>query len=439
MELRMKSTSFLFPVCVLLLMTAVGVTFAEEWLFECQRSEIAPHNWIDNDVQYEGKATLALSGDGDNRCNGRWVRDFAAESSGYYRFRACYSAENVDEPHRCILARVVWKDREKRLVGRPEYPLTRRGKGSEDWSVIEQLYERPDGAVSADIELVFRWDGDGVVRFGAVSFEHEKEPEPRKVRLATVHFRPRDTGSGRENLDQFAVRVAEAGEKKADIVLLPESITLVGTGQDYVQASEPIPGPSTRFLGQLSKKYKMYIVAGLSERDGETVFNTAVLMGRDGELVGKYRKVCLPREEIEGGVTPGDEIPVFDTDFGRIGLMICWDVFFPEPARLLALQGAEVILMPIWGGNFDLAQARAIENQVYLITSTYDTESMKTGVFDREGKLLAMGSDTEQVVIVDIDLNERELWPWLGDFHNRIPRELPSNRVISTYFSWYNR
>ena len=65
--------------------------------------------------------------------------------------------------------------------------------------------------------------------------------------------------------------------------------------------------------------------------------------------------MSLPREEIDGGVTPGDALPVFETDFGTIGMMICWDVTFPEAARTLAKQGAEVIFLPIWGGNLTLA------------------------------------------------------------------------------------
>ena len=221
--------------------------------------------------------------------------------------------------------------------------------------------------------------------------------------------------------------VAKAADQHADIVCLPEGITLVGTELNYISASEPIPGPSTKFLGELSKKYHLYIVAGILEKEGEVVYNTAVLLDRNGNLAGKYRKVSLPREEIDGGVTPGDALPVFDTDFGRIGMMICWDVSFPETARTLAKKGAEVILMPIWGGNVNLAKARAIENQVYLVSSTYD---MITAVFDQEGEVMKQASTVDPVIVVPVDLNKQKLWEWLGDFKNRIPREMPSAHAI---------
>src|SRR5690606_27686717 len=176
---------------------------------------------------------------------------------------------------------------------------------------------------------------------------------------------------------------------------------------------EPVPGPTTRYVGEVAKRNNLYIVAGLLEREGEVVYNTSVLIDRKGNLVGKYRKTSLPREEIDGGITPGTSFPVFDTDFGRIGMMICWDVFFPEPARALAQQGAEVIFLPIWGGDLTLTRARAIENQVYVVSSTYD---MISAVFDQEGKVLKEAEQDGEVVVVEVDLNKQKLWPWLGDF-----------------------
>jgi len=173
----------------------------------------------------------------------------------------------------------------------------------------------------------------------------------------------------------------------------------------------------------------MYIVAGVLEQDGDVVYNTAVFLDREGNLAGKYRKVCLPREEIEGGVSPGQSFPVFETDFGTVGIMICWDVTFPEPARALAMEGADVIMLPIWGGIETLARARSIENQVYLVSSTYGGD-LQTGIFDLEGKLLGEANPESPVVVVEVDLDQQKLWPWLGELKNRIQQEMPSKMAM---------
>jgi predicted amidohydrolase len=221
--------------------------------------------------------------------------------------------------------------------------------------------------------------------------------------------------------------VAEAAAQKADIVCLPEGATLAGTDLNYVSASEPIPGPSTKFLGEVAKKNNLYIVAGILEKEGDVVYNTSILINRKGELAGKYRKLSLPREEIDGGVTPGDSTPVFTTDFGRIGMMICWDVTYPETARALAQKGAEIIFLPIWGGNLTLTKARAIENQVYIVSSSYD---MISAVFDLEGEVIKEATKDEPVAVVSVDLNKQKLWPWLGDFRNRISSEMPPQNAV---------
>jgi predicted amidohydrolase len=104
------------------------------------------------------------------------------------------------------------------------------------------------------------------------------------------------------------------------------------------------------FLAPCSGEQYSSRLAGLTERDGPVDYNTAVLIDRHGRVAGKYRKVHLPREEIEGGLTPGGAYPVFDTDFGRIGMMICWDGEYVDSARALAIQGAEILFVPAAGG-----------------------------------------------------------------------------------------
>jgi predicted amidohydrolase len=185
--------------------------------------------------------------------------------------------------------------------------------------------------------------------------------------------------------------------------------------------AEPLPGPTTAKLGELARRRKAWIVAGLYEREGTAIYNTAVLISREGALAGKYRKVYIPREEIEGGITPGRDYPVFDTDFGRLGMMICWDVQYADPARGLALRGAEIIALPIWGGNEILARARVIENRVFLAASGY---SFPTQIMDPNGEVIAAARERGTAAVTTVDLNRRYLEPWLGDMRGRFMREL---------------
>jgi predicted amidohydrolase len=113
--------------------------------------------------------------------------------------------------------------------------------------------------------------------------------------------------------------------------------------------------------------------------------------------------------------------PVFDTDFGKIGMMICWDLQYVEPARALAAQGAEMILMPIWGGNYTLMKARAIENHVFLVSAGYDVE---TAVIDPNGEALHETRQSGVMKTVPINLSQRFLDPWLGDMRARFHKEI---------------
>ena len=432
--MRQSGVSHLFRIqalFILLILVTTSLVFYRSglcqddpgtWTLDYQREDLAPDAWHDTETSRNGNPSLALSGAGKEHVNGHWARTQRVEPGKHYRFSAYYSTYRVKEIARTVVARVIWQDNSGKPIGRAEYPATRARESGNEWHEFGQTYRIPDEATQAKLELIYRWDADGEVYFSDVSFRQVDALQPRLVRLASVHHYPRNSPSPQHNLEKFAEFVHVAAAKQADIVCLPEGVTLAGTGKTYLDVSEPVPGPSTRFLGDVAKQNGIYIVAGIYEKTGDVVYNTSVLLDRQGELAGKYRKVCLPREEIVGGITPGSSFPTFETDFGRIGMMICWDVAFPEPARTLAMNGAEVILMPIWGGNLTLARARAIENQIYLVSSTYH---MKTAVFDLEGNIMAEADEENPVVVVEVDLNEQKLWPWLGDLKNRIPHEMP--------------
>ena len=226
----------------------------------------------------------------------------------------------------------------------------------------------------------------------------------------------------------FEPLIAKAAKQRADLVVLPETLTYYGLGKDYAEVAEPIPGPSTDYFGKLAKLHDLYIVAGLIERDRHLIYNVAVLLGPDGEVVGKYRKVCLPRSESEGGIAPGKDYPVFPTRFGKLGMMICYDGFFPEVARELTKGGAEVIAWPVWGCNPLLARARSTENHVYLISSTYtdaDSKWIISGVFDHTGEAMVKAQQWGDVVVAEVDLNRRTRWSGIGDFKSELYRRRP--------------
>ena len=388
----------------------------EGWETFAVRKEIAPG--FRGDQQ-----TLALYGNGTDATDGRWQKRVPVAGGKHYGFSVQYETKDVATPGRSVLARVLWFDAKGKQIERAEYPvLTAASREDSAPKTLAATYEAPDTAVTAQLELHLRWTAKGHVLWKIPQFVETTPPAPRIVRVASVNHRPRGTKVVTENLEQFGRYIDDAAKQKADIVCLPEGITVVGTRFSYADVAEPVPGPSTQFLSQYAKKHNLYIVAGIYERDGKVLYNTSVLIGRDGALMGKYRKVCLPREEIDGGITPGKEYPVFDTDFGRIGMMICWDLHYPEVARELAQRGAEVIFMPIWGGNETLAKSRAIENQIHLVASGYD---FPTTVYDRKGEVIAQEKEKSGVILSEIDLNERVMWPWLGDWRSRIWREAP--------------
>ena len=171
------------------------------------------------------------------------------------------------------------------------------------------MYRAPSHATQAIVELHLQWAPHGKISWSDVALAPTSPPSGRKVRLAAVHYRPQEGKSPAEKCRLFAPLIADAAQQKADLVVLPETLTFFGTGLSFAQVAEPIPGPSTEYFGQLAKEHNLYIVAGLVERDGHLIHNVAALVGPDGQFIGKYRKVCLPRDEVAPGSRLARSIP----------------------------------------------------------------------------------------------------------------------------------
>jgi len=185
-------------------------------------------------------------------------------------------------------------------------------------------------------------------------------------------------GDKKYNIDKIVKCVKKAKKKDVNIVVFPE-LSLTGyIIRDLIyELAEPINGPSVRLLEDLAKKEKMHIVFGMIERSEKAhavLYNTAVLLGPEG-FIGKYQKMHLPTHSVfeeKRYFRPGYQASVFDTEIGKVGLMICYDVFFPEVTRMLRLNGSQLIICisasPAVRRKFFevLTVARAMENTTYL-------------------------------------------------------------------------
>ncbi|MCD6264263.1 nitrilase family protein [Candidatus Bathyarchaeota archaeon] len=166
------------------------------------------------------------------------------------------------------------------------------------------------------------------------------------VRVACCQIEPR-VGCKEENVEKTLRFIEEAVKEGAEVVVLPE---LANTGyvfetrREAFGLSEPVPeGPTTEAWEETAKEHGIYIAAGIAEREGHSLYNTGVLLGPEGYL-GKYRKLHLwYREKLF--FEPGDlGLPVFNTEIGRLAMMICYDMWFPEVARIYAVQGVDLLL-----------------------------------------------------------------------------------------------
>jgi len=264
----------------------------------------------------------------------------------------------------------------------------------------------------------------------------------RKVKIACVQM---DVvyGNLKSTLSKVCEWIDKATAERADVVLFPELILSAGyaLGERFRDVAESVPGPTVDTVAKKAAENKVNVIVGLAERSTSgTLYDSAVLIDRLGRILGNYRKshTYPPTESI---FTRGEELPVYQTDFGTVGLLICYDLEFPETARILALQGAEIIfhLVADWPEGvpglpervFELSfRARALENRIVVAVCNrvgYDPDLKShfyglSRIIGTQGEILASADQAEKMFLAEVDLEQarqdRETYNY---FHNRRP------------------
>ena len=246
--------------------------------------------------------------------------------------------------------------------------------------------------------------------------------EKFKIALAQIACKRADK---KENLKKIENFVEKAKNQSADLIVFPElSLTGYVVRDQIYELAETIPGPSTQVIEKIAEKTQTYIVFGmpeLSEKTQATIYNTAVLVGPKG-YIGKYRKMYLPTHSVfeeKRYFRPGYQAVAFDTEIGKIGLIICYDIFFPEVSRLTRLKGAQLIVCisasPAVRKTFFeiLTAARAIENTAFL--AYVNLVGIENGLqfwggsrlIAPNGKVLAKAKyDEEDLVMCDVNYSD---------------------------------
>lgn len=265
------------------------------------------------------------------------------------------------------------------------------------------------------------------------------------------------TSSYDDNLQAGIKGIRQAAAAGADLVLLPElsmgTYFCIKEDPAYFDLAEPIPGPTSEALQAAAKENNIVVVATVFEKRAKGLYhNTAIILDKDGSLAGTYRKMHIPDDPgfyEKYYFAPGDTgFKPVDTSIGRLGVLVCWDQWYPEGARIMALSGADVLLYPSaigWEPDEEQAEqerqrdawmtiqrAHSIANNLPVLSSNrigmeQDTDSDMATLFwgssfitGHQGELLCTATtDKEEVIVADIDLDKteqvRRIWPYLRD------------------------
>jgi predicted amidohydrolase len=230
----------------------------------------------------------------------------------------------------------------------------------------------------------------------------------RKVRVVTVALLGMGGPTVQDNRERARKLIEQAATERPDIICLPETFLEQGVAfRNLAEVAEPVPGPTTDMAATCAREHHCYVICPLTAKHGAKTMNDAVLIDRQGQVVGTYSKIHPVVEgseftSLEKGMTPGGEAKVFETDFGRIGMQICFDINWDGPWAELKRKGAEIVF---WSSAYDGGKHLSIHawnNHYYVVSAVKSTYAR---IIDIMGEVLAKTGPRDAIVAQTIDLD----------------------------------
>ena len=362
---------------------------------------------------------------GESSCHGGWDLHWHHIQPGrWYRVDVACRPTDVPHVHDNVHAELIWWRSDSR---RADWAHVRFRQQSDGMWRFQHQGQAPPDAVRATLRLMLRWTDRGRVDCSEARLQSIIPPKAGKLKAAIATGDLPGTSVG-ENLAFAQNLIAQAADAGAEVVCLPECVTSWRSKNLPKEGARPIPGPESDALCQAAARRRIDVVCSMNELNGKLIHNTGLYIDATKGILGKYRKVHLSVGERWRGVTPGTEFPVWQTRYGKVGMLICYDNVMAEGHRILAQQGAEVLFLPIMGdpradgddarGNWRrIMRVRAMDNHVWFVVCQNNGE---WGMIVRpDGEIVAEVNPASGVAVAELDLGFR-FESWIGsDFENR--------------------
>ena len=390
-----------------------------------------PHPAAAPRMEREGDTGLIVAANGTRTCVGGWQLRYSGITPGQaYQVVWEVAYQDVEHVRDTLECHAYWADlspqQSKSWGPKWEYLLPELADDGDALRFARTIVA-PDDADTLTLRCVFRWATRGRAVWGLPRLWAVERPAPRapvRVAVVTGHTNSRQsrTWDVPANVAFYAALCEAACAADPDLIVLPEICLQWQMPGSPLDRAVPAPGPETDVFAQIARRHRVRLVLPILEREADAVYNSALLIDPQGVIDGRYHKVHLAvAGELHSGTVPGDTFPVYETEIGRIGCNICMDSSAAESSRLVGLNGADFLAMPIMGDHranrftpgrpvFNesrwkaIMRTRSLDNQLCMVVAR--NVAWGSCIVDRKGEILAWNEGDRDFIQADVQLDD---------------------------------